>query len=61
MEVTYDFQEAVEGTLVRIRLQGDAGGFYKLSGPLMSRTAKRNITNDLAALKLLLESGADGP
>jgi hypothetical protein len=61
MEVTYEFQEAAEGTLVRIRFQGDASGFYKLAGPLMSRAAKRNITNDLAALKLLPESGADGP
>jgi uncharacterized membrane protein len=33
MEVTYEFQEVAEGTLVRIRLQGDAGGFYRLAGP----------------------------
>ena len=61
MDVSYDFEEAGGGTLVRIRIQGEASGFYKLAGPLMSRSVKRNITNDLKTLKSLLESGADKP
>ncbi len=59
MEVTYEFEEAAGGTLARIRIQGEARGFYKLGGPLMSRAVKRNITKDLKALKGLLESEVD--
>jgi len=59
MEVTYEFEEAAGGTLARIRVQGEARGFYKLGGPLMSWAVRRNITKDLKALKGLLESGAD--
>ena len=59
MRVTYAFEEAGDGTLVRIRVQGESGGFYSLAWPLLSRSIKRNITGDLAALKRLLESAAD--
>ena len=59
MRVTYEFEEASEGTLARIRIQGEASGFYKLAGPLMSRAVKRNITNDLENLKDLLEAEAE--
>ena len=59
MKVTYEFEEASGGTLARIRVEGEAGGFYKLASPLMSRSVKRNITNDLRTLKELLESMAD--
>jgi hypothetical protein len=58
MRVAYAFEEAGDGTLVRIRVQGESGGFYSLAAPLMSRAVKRNITGDLAALKRLLESSA---
>ena len=58
MRVTYAFEEAGDGTLVRIRVRGESGGFYSLAGPLMSRAVKRNITGDLAALKRLMESAA---
>ena len=59
MKVTYEFEEVSGGTLARIRIGGEASGFYKLAGPLMSRAVKRNITNDLKTLKDLLESGVD--
>ena len=59
MDVTYQFQERDGGTLARIRVQGDAGGFYKLAAPLMARMVKRNISKDLEALKDLLEAEAD--
>ena len=61
MKVAYEFEEKGGGTLARIRTQGEATGFYKLAGPVMSRAVKRNITNDLTMLKDLLESRADGP
>ena len=59
MEVTYEFEAAGESTLARIRIQGEAKGFYRLAGPVMSRAVKRGITNDLDTLKYLLESRAD--
>ena len=60
MVVQYDFEEAFGGgTLARVTLEGEATGFFRLAGPVVSRAAKRNITNDLETLKDLLESGAD--
>ncbi len=56
MDGTYQFQERDGGTLARIRVQGDAGGFFKLAAPLMARMVKRNIGKDLEALKALLEA-----
>ncbi len=56
MVVDYEFEESNEGTLARIRVRGEAGGFYKLAGPMLSRGVKRNITKDLKILKGLLES-----
>ena len=59
MEVDYEFEDAAEGTVARIRVRGEATGFYRIAGPVMSRAVKRNITNDLKTLKDLLESKAD--
>ncbi|MFQ6019364.1 MAG: SRPBCC family protein [Dehalococcoidia bacterium] len=61
MTISYEFEEAAGGTLARIRVQGEASGFYKLATPVLSRAVKRSITNDLQALKDLLESEADKP
>ena len=60
MEVSYRFQDTPGGTLARINVQGEAGGFYtKIAGPVMSRAVKRSITKDLKMLKQLLESNED--
>ena len=59
MEVTYEFKEISGGTLARIRIEGEASGFFKLTGPLMAPMVKINITKDLKTLKRLLESGAN--
>ena len=59
MDVSYRFEEAADGTLARIQVQGEASGFYKIAGPVMSRAVKRSITNDLKSLKKLLESKDD--
>ncbi len=56
MTVTYEFEDADRGTLMRIRAQGDASGFYRLAGPVLSRAVKRSIAGDLARLKAALES-----
>ena len=55
MTVAYEFEAAGDGTLVRIRAQGDATGFYRLAAPVLSRAVRRTITADLKRLKKLLE------
>jgi uncharacterized membrane protein len=55
MTVTYEFEDADGGTLMRIRAEGDASGFYRLAGPVLSRAVKRSIAGDLARLKQALE------
>lgn len=61
MTIRYEFNDAPQGTVARIEIQGESGGFYRLAGPVLSRTIKRSVTNDLETLKDLLESGADMP
>ena len=58
MTVTYEFEDAAEGTRMRIRTEGDAAGFYRLAAPMLSAAVRRGVEKDLAALKRLLEDGA---
>jgi len=58
MEIRYELETRPEGTITRIRAQGDATGFFRLAAPLMSRMVRRNITNDLELLKEYLEARA---
>jgi len=60
MDVTYEFEEApsetVElGTLARIRVKGEASGFFKLASPLLAQAVKRSISKDLKNLKEIME------
>lgn len=58
MTVTYEFEDAGEGgSVMRIRTQGDASGFYRIAAPLLSRAVKRGLDRDLATLKERLEAG----
>ena len=61
MNLTYAFDDAADGTRARIRVQGEASGFFKLATPVLSRAVLRSITTDLETLKRLLESGAKEP
>ena len=56
MTVTYEFEDAGGGTRVRIATQGDASGFYRVAGPVLSRAVKRAIAGDLRRLKQALET-----
>ena len=56
MEVTYRFDEDGGGTRVTIHTRGDAGGFYRLAGPLLYRAVRKGVEKDLAKLKRLLET-----
>jgi uncharacterized protein YndB with AHSA1/START domain len=56
MTVDYEFDEARDGTLARIRAVGNASGFYGLASPLLSKLTERGIRRDLRNLKRILES-----
>jgi hypothetical protein len=57
MHVTYRFAEHPDGTLASIRVRGDAGGFYRLAGPLMAVQVWRSIRKDLRDLERRLTPG----
>ena len=58
MTVVYEWEDAPGGgTSMRIRAGGDASGFYRVAGPLLSRAVKKSIVRDLEALKGRIESG----
>ncbi len=58
MTVTYEFEDADAGaTVMRIRTEGDASGFYRLAGPLLARAVTRGVRGDLERLKARLEAG----
>jgi uncharacterized membrane protein len=60
MTVVYEFETSgADQTLARIRAGGDAGGFYNVAGPLLSRMVRRGIARDLEQLRKLME--ANGP
>lgn len=56
MEVTYELEDAPQGTVMRIKAGGDAGGFYRLAGPLLAAAVRRGIAKDLSELKALMEA-----
>ena len=56
MTVAYELADAEGGTRARVRVGGDASGFYRIAGPLLNRAAARSIAADLKRLKALLES-----
>lgn len=55
MRVTYEFEEDGDGTLARIRAEGDASRFYAVAGPLLSPMVRRGIRRDLRQLRELME------
>ncbi len=61
MTVVYEFEDADgEATRFRIRTLGDATGFYRVAGPVLSRAVRKGIQGDLARLKELLEAPRPG-
>lgn len=55
MDVTYEVDPAPDGALARVRVLGDAGGLYRLAGPLVSAQVGRSIDGDVRRLKRILE------
>ncbi|MCH8815146.1 MAG: SRPBCC family protein [Chloroflexi bacterium] len=56
MHITYSFDEDGAGTLARIRVQGNATGFFRLAAPLLAGQVRRSITRDVNNLKRVLEA-----
>jgi uncharacterized protein YndB with AHSA1/START domain len=57
MAVTYSFDPASNGTVMRIRVEGEPGGMYRLAGPFLPGMVRRSVSGDLRRLKGILESG----
>jgi hypothetical protein len=50
MHVTYRFNAHPDGTLASIQIQGGAGGYYRIAGPLLGLMVRANIRKDLRDL-----------
>jgi Polyketide cyclase / dehydrase and lipid transport len=62
MRVRYGHRDAGDGaTRVWLRVQGDAGRFYALAGPLLGAAVRRSIARDLRTLKRVLEARPQPP
>lgn len=57
MDVTYEVEPRGRGSVARVRVQGDAGGMYRLAAPLISSQVGRSIRGDVRELKRILETG----
>jgi uncharacterized protein YndB with AHSA1/START domain len=57
-QVTSDLSEEDGGTLVRSVVEGEPGGFFRLAEPLVVRAVERELRNNLATLKDVLEARA---
>ncbi|HEX2724632.1 MAG TPA: SRPBCC family protein [Beijerinckiaceae bacterium] len=58
MQARYQLDDATGGTRVRIRARGEAGGFFRLAGPLLALMVGRSIAADLDNLRRELERDA---
>jgi hypothetical protein len=55
-EVTFIFEEVPGGTRFTQSHEAEPGGFFRLTGPIFERAAKRQLRNDVDTLKDLLET-----
>ena len=60
MEGGFTVESAEGGTKVTFKIQGEAGGFFKLAEPILARMVRRQVETDHGNLKDLLEARADG-
>jgi len=61
MKVRYELESDGESTRTAIRTSGGGTTFFRVAGPFLSRMVKRAISNDLEALRKLLEQGGTRP
>ena len=58
VEGQWTFKRVEGGTQVDVRLEAEAGGFFKLAEPLLVNILKRQFEADTANLKYLMEAQA---
>ena len=58
MEGGFNVEPAEGGTKVSFKIQGEAGGFFRLAEPILARMVRRQVETDYANLKDLLEAQA---
>ena len=56
METRYEFETVEGGTRLHLNVTAELGGFIKFAGPLLTRRLKKQLQDDHANLKRLLES-----
>ena len=56
----YTFEPMGTETQLTLRLDAEEGGFFKLAAPLVTASARRQVQNDLATLKDILETHEEG-
>lgn len=59
MRITYEFVDDDSGSTARIRVEGDASGFFTIATPVVRGKLRRAVATDLATLKGLLEKRGD--
>jgi uncharacterized membrane protein len=57
-QVRHMLEPAGKGTRLQVTLEGEPGGFFRLAEGLVERNAQRQIEQDLAMLKKLVEARA---
>jgi hypothetical protein len=55
------FESLDAGTKIDVVIEGEPGGFFKLAEPLVVRAVGRELANNLATLKDILEAGETMP
>jgi uncharacterized membrane protein len=55
MQISYEFADDGDATVVRTHVRGDASGFFKLAAPMLRRSVQRNIDRDVQRLREILE------
>ena len=58
MEGGFNVEPEEGGTKVSFKIQGEAGGFFRLADPILARMVRRQVETDHANLKDLLEAQA---
>lgn len=61
MQIRYELVEDCGGTIAAVRARGDATGFFRLAGPLLTRMVRRAIEQALRNLRDRLEPASSRP
>lgn len=57
-QISHTLEPMETATTIKVEVQGEPGGFFKLAEPVVGRQAERQFKSDFATLKDLLEARA---